>query len=155
MTPSKTPRTPEVNARIRRVIRTYKGLENVVRNTHKPPSTPGGLNWPFVKKTGIGNVSKCEGCQDTITKGNKKYPHDMVFRRYVRSRGYSKKKRVWFPINKHVHYHLDIDCVTSHDEAIQSHNIMASDEQFMAFTDDNLALLHELGYLESIISNIM
>ena len=106
-------------------------------------------NPPFIIKAEW-NIRKCKGCKKEITKEDKEYPHNMVFRR-IGLHGYMNKTlNKWIESEQPIHFHLKMSCLCKHDPTMEMHYITTNDEFFIDMDDEQMAVLHGLGFLKPI-----
>ena len=85
-------------------------------------------NPPVVVLTDGTNISRCKGCTKKITKEERKYPNNMVFRKKGIT-GYLFQGRYISKIGN-VHFHLHKEFLWHHDNTVQLCKIMMHEEVF-------------------------
>ena len=96
------------------------------------------------------NIRKCKGCKKEITAKDKEYPHNMVFRR-IGLRGYMNRiLNKWIEAEEPVHFHLNMACLRKHDPTMEKRYITTNDEFFIEMDNEQMGVLHNLGFLKPI-----
>lgn len=112
-------------------------------------------NPPVVICTNGTNIRSCKGCNSDITKEDKRYPHNMVFRRRGETRWFNKLTRQWVHQMGNIHFHLKRKCLRNHYPSLNWRSIVMTDDVFDEMTEDQMAVLHELDLLKFIVTNLM
>ena len=106
-------------------------------------------NPPFIIKAEW-NIRKCKGCKKEISKEEKAYPHNMVFRR-IGLYGYMNRTiNKWIENEQPIHFHLNMGCLRKHDPTMEMRYITTNDEFFIEMDDHLMSVLHGLGFLKPI-----
>ena len=108
-------------------------------------------NPPVVVLTDGTNISTCKGCTKNITKEQRKYPNNMVFRKKGIT-GYLFQGRYISKI-RNVHFHLCKECLRHHDNTVQFHKIMMHEEVFEELSIVQMSVLNQNGFLKYIMAN--
>ena len=96
------------------------------------------------------NIRKCKGCKKEITKEEKAYPQNMVFRR-IGLYGYMNRTiNKWIENEQPIHFHLNMGCLRKHDPTMEMHYITTNDEFFIEMDEHQMSVLHGLGFLKPI-----
>ena len=106
-------------------------------------------NPPFIIKAEW-NIRRCKGCKKEITKEEKVYPQNMVFRR-IGLYGYMNRTiNNWIENEQPIHFHLNMGCLRKHDPTMEMHYITTRDELFIEMDEHQMSVLHCLGFLKPI-----
>ena len=108
-------------------------------------------NPPVVILTDGTNISMCKGCGKKITKEQRKYPNNMVFRKKG-IMGYLFKGRYISKI-RNIHFHLQKECLRHHDDTVQLCEIMMHEEVFEDLSIEQMSVLNQKGFLKYITAN--
>ena len=74
----------------------------------------------------------------------------MVFRR-IGLHGYMNKTlNKWIESEQPIHFHLKMACLQKHDPTMEMRYITTNDEFFIDMDDEQMAVLHGLGFLKPI-----
>ena len=108
-------------------------------------------NPPVVILTDGTNISMCKGCGKKITKEQRKYPNNMVFRKKG-IMGYLFQGRYILKVGN-IHFHLQKECLRHHDDTVQLRKIMMLEEVFEDLSIKQMSVLRQKGCLKYITAN--
>ena len=107
-------------------------------------------NPPVILTDGT-NISMCKGCGKKITKEQRKYINNIVFRKKGIT-GYLFKGRYISKVGK-IHFHLQKERLRHHDDTVQLHEIMMHEEVFEDLSIEQMSVLNQKGFLKYITAN--
>ena len=87
----------------------------------------------------------------TITKEQRKYPNNMVFRKKGIT-GYFFQRRYISKVGN-IHFHLRKKCLRHHDDTVQLREIMMHEEVFEGLSIEQMSVLNQKGFLKYITAN--
>ena len=94
----------------------------------------------------------CKGCgQKKITKEQREYPNNMVFRKKGIT-GYLFQGRYISKVGN-IHFHLQKECLRHHDDTIQLREIVMHEEVFEELSIEQMSVLNKKDFLKYITAN--
>ena len=129
-------------------------LGEPVANYTQPLSerpNPNHTDPPMVDLVGTKGVRKCNGCNEPITREEKKDTLDMVFKRKGMREYY--QDYVLHQYSAVVYYHLKMRCINKKEPTMEPKDITCHDNIFMQLTAEQMQLLKAKHYLPYIIAN--
>ena len=97
------------------------------------------------------NISMCKCCGKKITKEQREYSNNMVFRKKGIT-GYLFQGRYISKVGN-IHFHSQKECLRHHDDNVQLHKIMMHEEVFEELTIEQVSVLNKKGFLKYKTAN--
>ena len=100
-------------------------------------------------------ITKCRGCNKSITDEDKVSPRSFVLRRRGVVGYFNKLHNKWLDSEQNIHFHMNMDCVRKHNSTVEKHHVACNDEVFCRLSEQEMAFLHANGYLKPIAEKKM
>ena len=100
-------------------------------------------------------ITKCRGCKKPITDEDKAFPHSFVLCQSGVVGYFNKLHNKWLDSEQNIHFHMNMTCIRKYDSTVEKCHVACNDEVFCGLTPEEMAYLHENGFLKPIAKKKM